>query len=34
MHVINKKLGFSMFTVEHLENICMEDDLYLKGKFT
>ncbi len=29
MHITNQKLGFDIFTVEHLQNIFMEHDLYL-----
>ncbi len=28
-HITNKKLRFYIFTVEHLQNIFMEHDLYL-----
>ncbi len=30
MHIINQKLSFDTFTVENLQNIFMEHDLYLK----
>ncbi len=28
MHITNQKLHFDIFTVEHLQNIFMEHDLY------
>ncbi len=30
MHIINQKLSFDIFTVEKLQNIFKEQDLYLK----
>ncbi len=29
MHITNQKLSFDLFTVEHLQNIFMEHDIYL-----
>ncbi len=29
MHITNKKLSFDVFTVGHLQNILMENDIYL-----
>ncbi len=29
MHITNQKLSFDIFTVEHLQNIFMEHDIYL-----
>ncbi len=29
MHITNKTFYFDIFTVVHLQNICMEHDLYL-----
>ncbi len=29
MHIINKKISFTIFTVGNLQNIFMEHDLYL-----
>ncbi len=29
MHITNQKLSFDIFTVENLQNIFMEHDLYL-----
>ncbi len=29
MYITNQKLSFNMFTVENLQNIFMEHDLYL-----
>ncbi len=32
MHITNQKLSFDIFTVENLQNILMEYDLYLVSK--
>ncbi len=29
MHITNQNVSFDIFTVEHLQNILMEPDLYL-----